>query len=70
MPEPIHIEPPKGQALPRDLESKEKGALWLVALHMVEIRGSTGYGEVHLIIHQGEIDRVERVEKQKTIPEL
>lgn len=70
MPEPIHIECPEGQTLPRDLEPREKGALWLVALHMVQIRNSTGYGEVLLRIHQGEIIMVERVEKDKFIPEL
>lgn len=70
MSEPIHIECPEGQTLPRNLESREKGALWLVALHMVQILNTTGYGEVHLVIHQGSIDRVERVEKEKRIPEL
>lgn len=66
----IHIELSEGQTLPRELEPCEKGALWLVALHLVQIRNSTGFGEVRLIIHQGLIDRVERVEKDKRIPDL
>ena len=70
MSEPIHIEAPEGPTLPRALESCEKGALWLVALHLVRILNTTGYGEIRLVIHQGQIDRVESLERDKRIPKL
>lgn len=56
--------------LPRQLTAHERGAMWRVALAVVQIVNSSGFGQVTIYVRDGLVSGVDITHKDKRIPDL
>lgn len=56
--------------LPRELTPRERGAIWKVALAIVQIANTSGHGTITIHLREGRVDMIDTGTKSKDIPEL
>lgn len=56
--------------LPREPRPEEKGALWKVALAIIQIVNTTRHGTIIIHIRDGRVDMIDSGTKDKDIPSL